>query len=98
MMPQISLLLLTALLWSTRLLLLPPTRSFLVLDAKGGEREYVDRGSFVRRFLILMCAWYFHASSCIVMYFFVLLALCDYVLASYFSDMLVILSLLYHVT
>jgi hypothetical protein len=44
MMPQISLSLLTALLWLARLLLLPPILSFLVLDAKEGEREYVDLG------------------------------------------------------
>jgi hypothetical protein len=63
-----------------------------------GVREYVDRGSFVRGFWFLcVCATFMHlhASSCL---FSVLLALRDYVLASYFSDMLVIMSLLYRVT
>jgi hypothetical protein len=49
MMPQISLLLPTTLLWPARLILLPPILSFWSLIAKG-EREYVDRGSFVRGF------------------------------------------------
>jgi hypothetical protein len=88
-MPQISLSLLTALLWPARLLL-PPILSFFVLDAKGGERVCRFRGSFVRG------VWFFCVIlSCIIMFKFPHLHCVICVLVRYFGDMLVVLSILY---
>jgi hypothetical protein len=66
MMPQISLSLLIALMWPARLLLLPPILSFLVLDAKGGERVCRFRGELYDRDLVLLCGSLLHyALSCL---------------------------------
>jgi hypothetical protein len=75
----------------TRLLpFLLRTLSFLVLDAKGGEREFVDSGGVAREGFLALCV----ILSCI-MFIFPYLYCMTYVLLSYSCDMLCFIGLIH---